>query len=93
MKATVLCLAGLVLAATILGGCTKFTRQNYEMVQRGDSKERVVDVLGKPEMQSSDLFFYRHTKPYYQAKIYFEDNQVDKKEWFDDQNRWVQPQE
>ena len=91
MKATVL-LAVVVLAVMIVGGCEKFTLQNYEMIQKGDSPERVKDVLGKPTLHSTDLWWYYNEKPYYRAKIYFENNQVSRKDWFDAENRWVQPE-
>jgi len=93
MKVTMLFLAVLVLATTVLGGCSQFTRQNYEMVQPGDSPDRVMDVLGKPEFRHTDVWTYTHNKPYYRAKIYFENNQVARKEWLHQDNPWVQPEE
>ena len=92
MKVTRLSLAVLVLAATFLGGCTQFTRQNYEMIQRGDSSDRVKDVLGKPAQHGS-VWLYVHHKPYYQAKIYFENGQVARKEWLEEEVGWVQAEE
>jgi len=93
MKFTMVCLAAVVLAATFLGGCTQFTRQNYEMVQLGDSPARVQDVLGKPEQRSRDLWLYVNTTPYYQAKLHFKNDRLVKKEWFDEENRWIQPEQ
>jgi len=88
-----LCLAAVVLAAMFLGGCAKFTRQNYEMIQRGDDRARVKEVLGRPSQHSSEMWFYINNTPYYRAKIHFENDQVVNKEWFDEENRWVQPAE
>ena len=92
MKITTLCLAAVVVAAMFLGGCAQFTRQNYEMIQKGDSQARVEGVLGKPEQRRSDMWLYVNRTPYYQAKIHFEKDQVVKKEWFDEENRWIQPE-
>ena len=93
MKTTmVLCLAVAVLALAFWGGCAQFTRQNYEMIQLGDSPARVEGVLGKPEQRRSDLWFYVNHKPYYRAKFHFENDRVVKKEWFDEENRWIQPE-
>ena len=92
MRATVLCLAVVVLAAAFLGGCAKFTRQNYEMIQVGDSPAQVKDVLGKPTQSGVDLWYYYNERPYYKANIYFEDNKVVRKTWFDPDNRWLQPE-
>jgi len=80
MKRTTILLAAL-LALGFLGGCEKFTPQNYDMVMTGDSKEHVNMVLGKPQYPQSDLWMYVHRNPYYQAKIYFQDDKVAKKEW------------
>jgi len=91
MRTATWCLVA-VLAAMFVGGCAKFTRQNYEMIQIGDDRARVEDVLGKPSQRGNDLWFYRNDKPYYNAKIHFEDHQVSRKEWFDAENRWVQPE-
>ncbi|MCL2700381.1 MAG: hypothetical protein FWE88_01660 [Phycisphaerae bacterium] len=93
MKITTLCLAAAVLAAMFLGGCAKFTRQNYEMVQIGDDRGHVEHVLGKPEYRHSSVWTYVHRSPYYQAKIHFEDNQVSRKEWFDAKTTWNPPAE
>ena len=93
MKFTTWCLAASVLAAMVIGGCTQFTRQNYERIQTGDDRARVKDVMGKPFQRGSELWVYVHRKPFYQAKIHFDGNQVVNKEWFDEEIRWAQPAE
>lgn len=80
MKSAMILLA-VVCLAVVLGGCEKFTSQNYDMITTGDSMDRVEDVLGKPDFQESDQWLYVHHSPYYQAKIYFKDGKVVDRKW------------
>jgi len=46
----------LLLAATILGGCSKLTMENYTKLKMGLTYEAVVKILGKPDNCSEALF-------------------------------------
>lgn len=49
-------LISLILAATILGGCSKLTMENYAKLKMGLTYEAVVKILGKPDNCSEALF-------------------------------------
>lgn len=49
-------LISLILAATILGGCSKLTMENYGKLKMGLTYEAVVKILGKPDNCSEALF-------------------------------------
>ncbi len=78
-------LAALV-AATALAGChSKFTRDRFEMITPGvDDREDVRAILGRPEAELYQQWFYDDLDHHKSAVIHFdEDGKVLGKEWMD----------
>lgn len=72
-----------------------FTRANYETIRIGETKQEVLEMLGKPKKCVSDnaggaveheTWIYLNYKPYYQAAIEFEGGYVKHKRFTTDKS-------
>jgi hypothetical protein len=74
------------LLAVGLLGCTKFTRDRFEMIKPDvDTQADVVEILGEPEFKQADQWYYEDDDSEYAARIfyYFDTEIVRAKEWID----------
>lgn len=84
MSKRILTLSAAVLLAGLLGGCNKFTAENYRMISPGMSQVEVENILGPTELKFSDQWNYEHDDPAYAAVIKFKDGKVTDKAWSDE---------
>lgn len=86
-----------VLLAGLAFGCgssRKFTRPRYETIYSGQDRDRVEDMLGRPNATSDSSVTYINTRPFYQAVISFdEDGHVTSKAWYRDRQTAPPPPE
>lgn len=77
---TCLTAAALLLA---LAGCTRFTRANFDMIEPGvDTKFDVERMLGAPEFNTTDEWYYENMDEHYAARIFFDARgRVRSKQW------------
>ena len=83
--AVVLLLAAMVCLPT-LSGCVQsgFTRQNFDTIHVGEAQDQVRRKLGPPRVAAADNWAWSQDDPtHYEARIWFKDGKVAKKEWFD----------
>lgn len=77
-----------LVALLAVAGCTtsrgKFTRQNYEAIYHTQQQSEVLKIMGKPNHVEADYWEYRHQRPFYKAKVYFADDRVVDRKWWDE---------
>lgn len=76
--------AGLLLL--VLAGCQRqFTRERFDLIKADvDDREDVRRILGKPEADLQDQWFYDDLDRHYSAVIFFDEHgRVRAKEWMD----------
>jgi len=79
-------LAGVALAVLLCAGCQqeRFTRENYDTIHATQPAADVRRVLGDPERSTPEHWDYVRRRPtHYEARIWFRDGNVARKEWFD----------
>ena len=78
-------LAGCFVALLLCAGCQpQFNRQSYETIYRGEPAQEVQRKLGPPERSTPECWDYVGRRPsHFEARIWFRDGQVTRKEWFD----------
>jgi hypothetical protein len=72
--------------ALALGGCAKqFTRERFDMIKPGvDTKLDVERMIGRPEFDVEDQWYYEDKDDHYAALIFFdEQGNVTGKQWMD----------
>ena len=75
-----------VVVLFVCAGCQKdqFTRENYETIHVAQPAADVERVLGPPERSAPDHWDYVRRRPTHcEARIWFRDGNVARKEWFD----------
>jgi hypothetical protein len=83
------CLAGGVAALALLlvqAGCAKkFTRERFDLIRAGvDSRLDVQRLIGRPEFDLEDQWYYEDKDDHYAALIFFdEQGRVTGKQWMD----------
>lgn len=84
MRRQMLMLAVIVVGAMALGGCERFTRANFDMVQPGQAQWEVQKLIGDTPYKFSNTWSYIHREPFYKAVIEFDaDGKVASKSWYD----------
>lgn len=82
VKSWLVCVAVLV----VMTGCQrKFTRDRFEMIRVGaDGREDVRCLIGEPEADLGDQWFYETSNHYRSAMVFFDEaGRVSGKEWMD----------
>lgn len=86
----------LVLTLGALGsllGCEGpgFTQANYERIESGlHERKDVWKLLGAPDHEAGDTWFYEDLKRHVYAQVFFDDDgHVRDKEWIDAQADWT----
>ena len=86
MNRTAMAALSLVLVTIGLVGCErKFTRQNYDMITPDvDTKYDVRQMIGDPERDLGDQWYYEDLDRNLHARVFFHPNEVVRaKEWMD----------
>ena len=78
-------LAWALLPILLCAGCQpQFSRPNYDTIYRGEPAGEVRRKLGPPERSTPECWDYINRRPsHYEARIWFRDGLVARKEWFD----------
>lgn len=89
MRRTVLG-AGVVLGGTLAAGCSsraEFCRTGYDMIRPGaDDRYDVVAIIGRPEFDACEEWYYEDPADRYAARIFFDTRgRVRGKQWLDAQ--------
>lgn len=87
MRRTVLSL-GVLACGTLVGGCTSraaFCRTSYDLIRPGaDDRYDVVAMIGRPEFDACEEWYYEDAADRYAARIFFDGRgRVRGKQWLD----------
>ena len=84
-----------LLWACLLGGCgggPAFTRPNFDTLYRGQPQQAVLATLGEPAVKADDHWDYVNRTPYhYEARLWFQDGCVVRKQWYDQKTLFKEP--
>jgi len=69
--------------AVVLFGCQQLIRENYDAIRTGMTKKEVMEILGKPQIETRDLFEYQG-KNLVRIAVTFENERVVDK-WYQDE--------
>jgi len=78
-------LCALCVGVALAGCARKFTYERYSMIQQGvDDRFDVKQMLGKPEFDTDDEWYYEDLDRHIAARVFFDnDGVVRGKEWMD----------
>jgi len=65
----------LIVLALSIGACQRLTVQNFEAIEPEMTKKEVKRILGKPTVETKDLFVYRG-KDFLSIEVQFEKGRV-----------------
>ena len=74
-----------VVVCLVTAVCIKeFTRQRYETLYEGMSKQAVIEQIGRPTRRQGETWVYINKVPFYKATIRFKDGRLVDTSWTHD---------